>query len=127
MEAMDISRGMLDEARRKNVYGKLHEMVMGEHLDFPSDYFDATICVGTFTVGHAPASSLKELVRVTRSGGYVVFTLRPDVLVEDGFKEEQDSLVASSEWRLIEISEAYKVLPKGEPDLDHQVWVYRVN
>lgn len=85
MEAMDFSRGMLDEARRKNVYGKLHEMVMGEHLDFPTNYFDATISVGTLTAGHAPANSLDELVRVTKSGGHIVFTLRPDVLIENGF------------------------------------------
>ena len=53
-------------------------MVMGEPLDIPSGAFDAVICVGALTLGHAPANSLDELVRVTNPGGYVLFNLRPD-------------------------------------------------
>ena len=33
LDAMDMSQGMLDEARRKGVYGHLYQMVMGEPLD----------------------------------------------------------------------------------------------
>ena len=66
--AMDLSAGMLEEARRKNVYREFHQMVMGETLDFSTDSFDALISVGVLTVGHAPASSLDELVRITKPG-----------------------------------------------------------
>ncbi|MFC1982040.1 class I SAM-dependent DNA methyltransferase, partial [Chloroflexota bacterium] len=77
--AMDLSSAMLEEARKKNVYREFYQMVMGEPLNFATDFFDAAVSVGVLTVGHAPAGSLDELVRVTRSGGYIVFTLRPDV------------------------------------------------
>ena len=77
--AIDMSEGMLDQARAKGVYGELHKMVLGEPLGFPANSFGATICVGVLTLGHAPASSLDELVRVTQPGGYIVFTLRPDI------------------------------------------------
>ena len=53
-------------------------MVMSEKLDFPSDSFDAVVTVGVLTVGHAPASSLDELVRITSPGGHIVCpSLRP--------------------------------------------------
>jgi ubiquinone/menaquinone biosynthesis C-methylase UbiE len=124
--AMDMSQGMLDEAKNKNVYKELHRMVMGEKLGFKSHSFGAVICVGTLTLGHAPAISLEELVRVTKPGGCIVFTLRPDIYEEKGFKEVQSKLEAERKWKLVEMSEAFQTLPNGGPDVYHQVWVYRV-
>jgi SAM-dependent methyltransferase len=126
LTAIDMSRGMLAEAEKKGIYRDLHRMIMGEPLGFATDSFDATICVGTLTVGHAPASSLDELVRITRPGGYIVFTLRPDVYTKDGFKEKQSALETAGKWKLKEASEARQIMPKGEPDIYHQVWVYQV-
>ena len=40
--AMDLSQGMLDVSKQKNVYREFHQMIMGETLDFPTDAFDAT-------------------------------------------------------------------------------------
>ena len=124
--AMDISLGMLEEARKKNVYQEFHQMVMGETLGFSADYFDAVVSVGVLTVGHAPASSLDELIRITKPGGYVVFSLRPDVYETGGFKEKQAELESADKWQLAEESEKFQPLPKGEPEVYHQVWVYRV-
>ena len=101
-------------------------MVMGEQLDFATDSFDAVVSVGVLTVGHAPASSLDELVRITRPGGHIVFTLRPDVYENSGFREKQTILESEGEWKLMEVSENLQLLPKGEPDVYHQVWVYQV-
>ena len=124
--AMDLSLGMLEEARTKNVYREYHQMVMGEPLDYTTDSFDAVISVGVLTVGHAPASSLDELVRITKPGGHIVFSLRPDVYKDSGFKEKQDALEAEGKWQLVEVSEEFQPLPKGEPDVYHQAWVYQV-
>ena len=124
--AMDFSQGMLDEARKKGVYHGFHRMVMGEPLDFATGSFDAVVSVGVLTVGHAPASSLDELVRITRPGGYIVFTLRPDVYEGSGFKEKQDALAAAGKWRLADVGGKFQPLPKGEPEVFHQVWVYQV-
>lgn len=126
VEAMDMSPGMLEQAKAKNVYQALHRRVMGQPLGFETGAYDAVICVGTLTVGHAPASSLDELVRVTRPGGCIVFTLRPDVYEKDGFKEKQTVLEQAGKWELAEVCEPVLCMPKGEPDVYHQVWVYRV-
>ena len=124
--AMDLSQGMLDEAEKKGVYREFHKMALGQHLDFPSDRFDAIITVGVFTAGHAPASSLDELVRVTRPGGHVAFTIRNETYEENGFKEKQAELEAANKWKLVEMSDEYHPLPKGEPEVVHRVWVYEV-
>ena len=124
--AMDLSEGMLNEARKKNAYSEFHRMVMGEPLGFPTGSFDAVISVGVLTVGHAPAGSLDELVRITRPGGHVVFSLRPDVYKDSGFKDKQDELEAQGKWKLVEASEEFQPLPKGEPEVYHQVWVYEI-
>ena len=124
--AMDMSPGMLKEARGKGVYQEFHQMVMGEELDFPQDSFDAVVSVGVLTLGHAPASSLDELVRVTRPGGHVIFTLRPDLYVNAGFKAKREELEAAGRWKLALTGDPVKMLPKGEPELSHQVWVFTV-
>jgi len=124
--AMDLSQGMLEVARQKNVYQELHQMVMGEVMDYASNSFDAIVCVGTLGYAHAPASSLDELVRITRPGGYIVYTLRPDVYETEGYKEKQTALETEGKWRLLEVSDHIQILPKGEPDLYHQIWVYQV-
>ena len=126
MVAMDLSQGMLEEARKKGVYEDFHQMVMGETLDYETGSFDAVVTVGVLTVGHAPASSLDELVRVTRPNGHIVFSLRPDVYENSGFRERQDALESQGKWQLVERTEEFQPMPKGEPEVMHRVWVYRV-
>lgn len=127
MTAMDLSLGMLEVARRKNIYQGLDQMTMGETLGYETDQFDASVIVGVFTQGHAPASSIDELVRVVKGGGHIVFSLRTDTYLENGFKNKMDSLESAGLWKLVEVSDAYYPLPKGEPEVMHQVWVFQVN
>lgn len=126
IEAMDMSNGMLQVAGAKGVYGALHQMVMGEPLGFENDRYDAIIGVGVLTLGHAPANSLDELVRVTKQDGHIAFTLRPDVYQQNGFRERQEQLVADGKWELAEVTDEFHGMPKGEPDVLFQVWVYKV-
>ena len=126
MAAMDISQGMLDVAQAKNVYSSFHQMVMGETLGFETDEFDAVISVGVFTLGHAPIHSFDELVRVTKPGGYIVFSLRTD-MVDDGYQAYFDRLAASGQWKLAQVTDPFQPMPKGEPEVFHQVWAFQVS
>ena len=125
MAAMDISQGMLDVAQSKNVYSSFHQMVMGETLGFGTDEFDAVISVGVFTLGHAPIHSFDELVRVTKPGGYVVFSLRPDML-DKGYQDYFTKLETAGQWNLAQVTEPFQPMPKGEPEVFHQIWSYQV-
>jgi len=78
LTGIDYSPGMLAEAGKKGVYDALHTMDMNLPLTLPSDSFDAVTCIGTFTSTHVKPEAVKELARVTRSGGVLVFTVRDD-------------------------------------------------
>ena len=125
LTAIDMSPGMLEEARSKAVYRDLHRMVLGGKLDFPDDYFDAVVSIGVLTLGHAPARSLDEMVRVTRPGGFVIFTLRPDLYESAGFREVREELEAAGRWELVNMGKPVQALPKGEPEVLHQLWVFQ--
>lgn len=124
--AMDMSADMLAEAERKGVYVEYHQMVLGEPLGFATDSFDATISIGTFTVGHAPAHALGDLVRVTRPDGHIVFSLPEHLGREGEFKEQHDALVAEGRWRLVEVTQPFSGLPKGDTELLYQYWAFQV-
>lgn len=126
LTGIDLSLGMLKEAAKKGVYRDLRQMVLGEPLELPTDAFDAVISVGVFTLGHAPPRALRELVRVVKPGGHIVFAIRPDVYEDAGFKETQASLESEDLWTRVEVGEPFQTLPRGEPEVYHQVWVYRV-
>jgi predicted TPR repeat methyltransferase len=78
LTGIDYSLGMLAKAEAKRVYDSLDKMDMNEPLPLPSNSFDATTCIGTFTATHVKPDAVRELVRVTRSGGALVFTVRDD-------------------------------------------------
>ncbi len=127
MVAMDLSQGMLDVAKGKNIYKAFDQMALGGALDYQTDEFDAVISVGVFTQGHAPANSFDELARITKPGGLIVFSLRVDTYESAGFKQQQTGMEESGVWKLAEMTDEYQPLPKGEPEVWHRIWAYRVN
>ena len=124
---IDISREMLELARRKGVYKDLRQMELGGRLDFPDDAFVAVVSTGVFAAGHAPPESFDDLIRVTRPGGHVVFGVRTDVYLEGGFKEKQDTLETEGRWQLLEVTDPFSHLRFEDPELKVRVFAYRVH
>lgn len=124
LSGIDLSENMLNLARKKKVYRDLRQMELGERLDLPDDAFAAVVAAGVFTPGHAPPHSFDELLRVTGTGGYIVFSVRSD---EDaGFAEKQDRLENEGRWRLAEATKPYRQLPLADPELQARCFAYRV-
>jgi len=73
---IDFSQPMLDQALEKNVYQSLGLADLTEKLAFKDNTFDAIVCAGTFTCGHVGPKAFSELIRVTKNGGYISFTVR---------------------------------------------------
>ncbi len=122
---MDSSRGMLDAAGRKGAYSELVQGRLGEPLDFADGCFAATAAIGVFSPGHAPAEAFGELIRVTRAGGVVLFSIRHDTDAETGFAAHAEALAEEGRWSLVEASRPYQTLPFGEPEVLHRIFVYR--
>jgi SAM-dependent methyltransferase len=123
---IDVSPKMLEIAREKGVYRDLHEMALGGELDLPSDAFDAVISTGVFAEGHAPPESFEELIRATKPGGHLVFSVRTDVYVDGGFKEKQEAFESEGKWRLVEMTDPFSHLRFEDPKLKCRVFAYEV-
>lgn len=121
---LDLSPEMLEQAGRKKIYQGLEEMVLGEELRFPDNHFDAVLSVGT--IGLAPKESFDELIRVTRPGGVIVFSIRVIRYEQGGFKEKQRSLENDGKWKLLEKTPAFVGLPGYAPDVLHYGFAYRI-
>jgi SAM-dependent methyltransferase len=117
---------MLAEAERKGVYRSLVEARLGERLPYEDASYDAVVSSGVLTTGHAPASSLDELARITRAGGHVVFTLRSDE-TPPGYDEKIAELLARARWELVERGDEFQAMPTSEPDVLVRVWAFRVS
>ena len=122
--ATDMSQGMLDEAEHKGIYHRLDRMVLGEKLDYPSNYFDAVLSVGT--MGHAPPESFDELIRITKSSGLTVFSLRTTRDDEPQWYRKLQSLEEAGKWRLVEKTDPVLGLPGETADVYHYGLVYEV-
>ena len=123
---IDVSPRMLELARNKGVYKDLRQMELGGPLDFPDDTFAAVVSTGVFAAGHAPPESFEELIRVTKPGGHLIFSVRTDVYVEGGFKDKQEALEREGKWQLLETSEPFSHLRFEDPNLKVQIFAYRV-
>jgi len=126
IDGFDLSEEMLAEARKHRLYGDLRRAVLGEPLDYPTGVYDGAIATGVFGVGHAPASGWDEVARMVKLGGHFVLTLRPDIFEPNGFKAKEEELASSGKWELVEATEPEQFLAKGEPDIFHQIRVYRI-
>lgn len=121
---LDASEGMLALAGKKGLYAELHQMFLGEPLDFTDDRFEAVTSAGVFTDGHAPLSGLDELVRVTRPGGRLVFSVARGYL-KGSFDEKGRTLEAEGAWIPVDRTEVYNSAPLGD-ELPSRVYVYEV-
>lgn len=125
IDGLDLSPSMLAEAERKRIYRELTEATLGERLPYETDAYDAAVAAGVLTTGHAPASSFDELVRATRPGGHVVFTLRSDQS-PPGFDQKIAELLERGRWELVERGDEFQAMPIGEPEVLVRVWAFRV-
>ncbi len=123
---IDLSEGMLAVARAKAIYRDLHCMKLGAPLDFPDGGFAATTAVGVLTVGHARPDAFDELIRATRPGAPMIFSIRVDGGVGADFLARQDVLERDGRWRRIEATPAFRSMAGSGHDVEHQVFVYRV-
>jgi len=113
LAGIDASQKMLDIAAGRGRYARLERMFLGQPLDFEDDRFAAVVSAGVFTDGHAPLDGFDELVRVTRPGGRLVFSVARGYL-QGPFDDKCASLEAAGAWRRIDNTEIYNSTPVGD-------------
>ena len=123
---LDLSAEMLKIAAGRDSYNDLKQATLGERLPWPDRHFRAFFSTGVFTMGHAPASGLRDLVRITRRGGHAIFTVRDGVFASGGFRAVFDELEAGGQWRPVEQSPWFRCYAVAEPEARVKTFVFEV-
>ena len=128
-EAYSIIHGADIAAKLMNsipagIYQELHNIDLNKPINFTDDFFDAVLCVGTFTFGHVKAKALSEFTRIVKSGGIIGFTINEGVFLDHGFKSELDHLVIQKKITQLDFYLSDYLSSKGV-----KAWlgIYRVN
>lgn len=109
IEALDISKEMLEYSSAKNLYQAYHLGVLGEPLELKTNTYDAVVSVGAFGPTHAPPHSFEELIRIIKPGGYLLFTMRENEIPQGGdFRIEMKRLTKQASWTLVEESPCFE-------------------
>ena len=75
IDALDLSKEMLNEAEKKNVYKKLICAPLNEQRnpDIETAEYHALICTGTLLAAHVRAEALDEMTRMVKPGKEFLF------------------------------------------------------
>ncbi|MFP4308001.1 MAG: class I SAM-dependent DNA methyltransferase [Desulfococcaceae bacterium] len=113
MDALDYSQEMLDEAEEKGLYKRHIQADLSKPLDMEDNRYDAIVCTGTFTYGHVKANAFDELVRITKPGGIIAFTIREGAYEDYGYRERMIDLERENAWELLGMYDADYLKKEG--------------
>ena len=126
---IDISSGLLALAERTGAYRRVERVDMQAFpLPFADDEFDAVTFIGALTYFET-GEILRELCRIVRPGGHVVFSQRDDIIRERHYDAVLDELERSGVWRRVFGTEPMPYLPRHPDYGDHikiRYFVYEV-
>ncbi|MEO8267725.1 MAG: class I SAM-dependent methyltransferase [Ilumatobacteraceae bacterium] len=123
----DLSAGMLERSAQRGVYGELHQGSLLDRLPFDDSRFGSVVSVGVFTLGHVDGSAFADLARVTSPGGHVSITFRDDAVDHLGYRVEQQRLIDSGTWDLVDRTESLPMIHEDGDDIMLRVWTWRVH
>ena len=124
IDGVDFSKEMLNIAHQKNIYQSLKLVDLTKKLDYENDSFDAIICAGTFTCGHVGPEALREMVRITKQGGYICFTVRKQEWEASPYLQIMNDLEKNESWSKLELlTKKYNV----KEGVSCQLCLYQVN
>lgn len=123
LEALDYSAEMLGEAEGKNIYSRHMQADLSKPLDIRDNTYDAIVCTGTFTYGHVTPDGFDELVRITKPGGAICFTVREGAYEDHGYAERLQKLESDGLWKLLDKFDTDYL---KEENISCKMCVYRV-
>ena len=121
IDALDISRDMLEVAAAKGIYRTIIEADLTAPLDLADATYGAVISSGTFTHGHVGPDALDELLRVARAGAVFVLAINAAHFEARGFAAKFAALepqIGSVEHRVVNIY-GTKAVPEHRDDTAH--------
>jgi len=111
IEGVDISAKLLALADRTGAYDRVERIDMQSFpLPFDDGEFDAVNFIGALTYFETN-EILRELCRIVRRGGYVVFSQRDDIMRDQNYGEQLEELERDGLWKRTFGTEPMPYLP----------------
>jgi len=123
IDGLDFSPQMLEKAKGKQVYRDLIQADLTASLNLSDNQYDAVISVGTFTSAHVGPGAFNELLRITKPGGYICFTVRESSWEEDQYHLKMTALEKEGRWKRLKADTANYI---EQEDSQCKVCVYQV-
>ena len=108
----DFSQDMLNLIPQ-NIYQKLELIDLNEILKYEENFFDAIICVGTFTYGHVKSHALDEFIRIIKKDGLICFTINEGIYKKYQFDKKIKQLSNNKLWQIINFSKCSYIVNKN--------------
>lgn len=111
---MDASEGMIEKAKKKDLYKEIHNQFLCRPEEFKTNYpdyigvFDYVLASGLLAEGHATNEVFDEMIMALKVGGFAVFTSRVEYLSSLHYQEGMDERVANGKWELVDEEEYEK-------------------
>jgi len=118
----DLSQTLLDLIP-KNLYKKLDRIDLNQSIKVDDNFYDAVMCVGTFTYAHVKPNALDEFVRITKDKGLICFTINEGIHQEYGFDKKIEELEIKNKWKKIEFFKSEYIASK---DVNAWLGLYEV-
>ena len=108
----DLSQTLLDSVP-KDLYRKLYKGDLNQLIKAKDNFYDAAMCVGTFTYAHVKPNALEEFVRITKNKGLICFTINEGIFEEYGFDKKIKELKDKNKWKEIEFFKSNYIASKN--------------
>ena len=97
IDGADLSQKLLDLVPN-GYYDKLEQIDLNKKLKIKNNFYDALMCVGTFTFGHVKPPALNEFIRIVKNKGLICFTINEGIYEEYGFDKKIEELKKNKKW-----------------------------
>tara|TARA_Y100000590_G_scaffold18551_1_gene22076 strand:+ start:66 stop:695 length:630 start_codon:yes stop_codon:yes gene_type:complete len=108
----DLSQKLLDLIPT-DLYQKLNKVDLNKPIQEEDNFYDAVMCVGTFTFGHVKPPALDEFIRITKNKGLICFTINEGIHEEYGFDKKIKQLNDNKKWREVEFFKSNYIASKN--------------
>jgi predicted TPR repeat methyltransferase len=105
IDGTDISNGMLEQARAKQIYRNLLCADLTARIPLDDDCYAAGLCVGSLGAGHVGAVHVAEMLRPIRRGGQFVLTMNGTYYHSGGFEQTFQQMQDDGLWSIIKLEE----------------------
>lgn len=105
IDGIDISAGMLAQARAKKVYRYLACGDLTAGIALADSSYDAATCIGSMGAGHVGAEHVCEMLRPLRGGAPFVVIMNGAYYDSGGFEQAFRNLERDGVWRITRLEE----------------------